>query len=109
MKNTTYGNGSKTAHLSYLGDATVGNNTNIGCGTITVNYDGKNKFKTKVGSDTFIGCNSNLIAPLEIGDGVVVAAGTTVTENVPDDALVIARMKQENKVGYAKKLPAGRK
>ena len=109
LKNTTYGNGSKTAHLSYLGDATVGNNTNIGCGTITVNYDGKNKFKTKVGSDTFIGCNSNLIAPLEIGDGVVVAAGTTVTENVPDDALVIARMKQENKVGYAKKLPAGRK
>ena len=109
LKNTTYGNGSKTAHLSYLGDATVGNNTNIGCGTITVNYDGKNKYKTKVGSDTFVGCNSNLIAPLEIGDGVVVAAGTTVTQNVPDVALVIARIKQQNKVGYAKKLPAGRK
>ena len=109
LKNTTYGNGSKTAHLSYLGDTEVGNNTNIGCGTITVNYDGKNKYKTKIGSDAFIGCNSNLIAPLEIGDGAVVAAGTTVTENAPDDTLVIARVKQENKMGYAKKMPAGRK
>lgn len=109
LKNTIYGDGSKTAHLSYLGDTEVGSNTNIGCGTITVNYDGKNKYKTKIGSDAFIGCNSNLIAPLEIGDGAVVAAGTTVTENAPDDALVIARVKQENKVGYAKKMPAGRK
>lgn len=109
LKNTTYGDGSKTAHLSYLGDAEIGSNTNIGCGTITVNYDGKNKYKTKIGSDAFIGCNSNLIAPLEIGDGAVVAAGTTVTENAPDDALVIARVKQENKMGYAKKMPAGRK
>lgn len=109
LKNTTYGDGSKTAHLSYLGDAEIGSNTNIGCGTITVNYDGKNKYKTKIGNDAFIGCNSNLIAPLEIGDGTVVAAGTTVTENAPDDALVIARVKQENKMGYAKKMPAGRK
>ena len=109
LKNTTYGNGSKTAHLSYLGDTEVGNNTNIGCGTITVNYDGKNKYKTKIGSDAFIGCNSNLISPLDIGDGAVVAAGTTVTENAPDDTLVIARVKQENKMGYAKKMPAGRK
>ena len=109
LKNTIYGDGSKTAHLSYLGDAEVGKNTNIGCGTITVNYDGKNKYKTKIGSDAFIGCNSNLIAPLEIGDGAVVAAGTTVTENAPDDTLVIARVKQENKMGYAKKMPAGRK
>ncbi|ERK58692.1 UDP-N-acetylglucosamine diphosphorylase/glucosamine-1-phosphate N-acetyltransferase [Gemella bergeri ATCC 700627] len=109
LKNTKYGNGSKTAHLSYLGDTTVGSNTNIGCGTITVNYDGKNKYRTTIGSDTFIGCNSNLIAPVEIGDGAIVAAGTTVTKNVPDDALVIARAKQENKIGYAKKLPAGRK
>ena len=109
LKNTTYGDGSKTAHLSYLGDTEVGNNTNIGCGTITVNYDGKNKYRTKIGNDAFIGCNSNLIAPLEIGDGAVVAAGTTVTENAPDDTLVIARVKQENKMGYAKKMPAGRK
>ena len=109
LKNTIYGDGSKTAHLSYLGDAEVGKNTNIGCGTITVNYDGKNKYKTKIGNDAFIGCNSNLIAPLEIGDGAVVAAGTTVTENAPDDTLVIARIKQENKMGYAKKMPAGRK
>ena len=109
LKNTSYGDGSKTAHLSYLGDTEVGSNTNIGCGTITVNYDGKNKYRTKIGSDAFIGCNSNLIAPLEIGDGAVVAAGTTVTENAPSDALVIARVKQENKEGYAKKMPAGRK
>ena len=109
LKNTIYGDSSKTAHLSYLGDTEVGSNTNIGCGTITVNYDGKNKYKTKIGSDAFIGCNSNLIAPLEIGDGAVVAAGTTVTEDAPDDTLVIARVKQENKMGYAKKMPAGRK
>ena len=109
LKNTIYGDGSKTAHLSYLGDTEVGSNTNIGCGTITVNYDGKNKYRTKIGSDAFIGCNSNLIAPLEIGDGAVVAAGTTVTENAPDDTLVIARVKQENKMGYARKMPAGRK
>lgn len=109
LKNATYGDGSKTAHLSYIGDASIGSNTNIGCGTITVNYDGKNKYRTTIGNDTFIGCNSNLIAPLEIGNGVVVAAGTTVTENVQDDSLAIARVKQENKEGYAKKLPAGRK
>lgn len=109
LKNTKYGDASKTAHLSYLGDATVGSNTNIGCGTITVNYDGKNKYPTVIGNDTFIGCNSNLIAPLTIGNGVVVAAGTTVTENAEDDSLVIARVKQEIKEGYAKKLPAGRK
>ncbi|MDO4813884.1 MAG: bifunctional UDP-N-acetylglucosamine diphosphorylase/glucosamine-1-phosphate N-acetyltransferase GlmU [Gemella sp.] len=109
LKNAKYGDGSKTAHLSYMGDVTVGSNTNIGCGTITVNYDGKNKYETKIGNDTFVGCNSNLIAPLEIGNGVVVAAGTTVTENIKDDTLAIARVKQENKEGYAKKLPAGRK
>ena len=109
LKNTVYGEGSKTAHLSYLGDTTVGANTNIGCGTITVNYDGKNNYKTTIGSNTFIGCNSNLIAPLEIGDGAVIAAGSTVTKNVPADSLVIARAKQETKEGYAKKLPAGRK
>lgn len=109
LKNATYGNHSKTAHLSYMGDVNVGDNTNIGCGTITVNYDGKNKYKTEIGSDTFIGCNSNLIAPLQIGNGVVVAAGTTVTDNIADDTLAIARVKQENKEGYAKKLPSGRK
>ncbi|MBF0746275.1 bifunctional UDP-N-acetylglucosamine diphosphorylase/glucosamine-1-phosphate N-acetyltransferase GlmU [Gemella sp. 19428wG2_WT2a] len=109
LKNAKYGNGAKTSHLSYMGDVTVGDNTNIGCGTITVNYDGKNKYETKIGKDTFIGCNSNLIAPLEIGNGVVVAAGTTVTENIKDDTLAIARVKQENKEGYAKRLPAGRK
>ncbi|MBU0278261.1 MULTISPECIES: bifunctional UDP-N-acetylglucosamine diphosphorylase/glucosamine-1-phosphate N-acetyltransferase GlmU [unclassified Gemella] len=108
IKNSTYGKNSKTAHLSYIGDATIGNNTNIGCGTITVNYDGQNKYKTSIGNDTFIGCNSNLIAPLSIGNGVVVAAGTTVTKDIKDDTLAIARVKQENKEGYAKKLPSRR-
>lgn len=68
--------------MSYIGNATIGSNTNIGCGTITVNYDGQNKYKTFIGNDTFIGCNSNLIAPLSIGNGVVVATGTTVTERI---------------------------
>ena len=109
VKNSNVGEGTKFPHLSYIGDSDVGAGVNIGCGTITVNYDGKKKYRTKIGSDAFIGCNSNLIAPLEIGDGAVVAAGTTVTENAPSDALVIARVKQENKEGYAKKMPAGRK
>ncbi|MBF0715841.1 bifunctional UDP-N-acetylglucosamine diphosphorylase/glucosamine-1-phosphate N-acetyltransferase GlmU [Gemelliphila palaticanis] len=102
LKNAHYGDESKTAHLSYMGDVEVGSNTNIGCGTITVNYDGKNKHKTKIGSDTFIGCNTNLIAPLEIGNNVTVAAGTTVTENIDDYSLTIGRVKQENKEGYNK-------
>lgn len=109
LKNAKYGNNSKTAHLSYMGDTEIGNNTNIGCGTITVNYDGKNKYKTKIGNDSFIGCNSNLIAPIVIGNGAIVAAGTTVTKDIKDDSLAIARVQQENKEGYAKKMPAGRK
>lgn len=103
LKNAKYGDKSKTAHLSYMGDVEIGSNTNIGCGTITVNYDGKNKHKTKIGNDTFIGCNTNLIAPLEIGNNVIVAAGTTVTDNVEDESLTIGRVKQENKKGYVKK------
>lgn len=102
LKNAKYGNKSKTAHLSYMGDVEIGDDTNIGCGTITVNYDGKNKHKTKIGSHTFIGCNTNLIAPLEIGNNVTVAAGTTVTENIADYSLTIGRVKQENKEGYNK-------
>lgn len=102
LKNAKYGDEAKTAHLSYMGDVTVGENTNIGCGTITVNYDGKNKHKTVIGANSFIGCNTNLIAPLEIGNNVVVAAGTTVTENIEDNTLSIGRVKQENKKGYVK-------
>ena len=108
IKNSKYGNGTKTAHLSYIGDATIGENTNIGCGSITVNYDGKTKHKTVIGNDVFVGCNSNLLAPVNIGDGALIAAGTTVTKNVEDDTLAIGRVKQENKKGYAKRFPSAR-
>lgn len=92
----------KVSHLSYVGDAEVGERTNIGCGSITVNYDGVNKFKTTIGSDAFIGCNSNMIAPITIGDRAVIAAGSTLTHDVPDDSLAIARERQTNKEDYYK-------
>ncbi|MCH4828030.1 MAG: bifunctional UDP-N-acetylglucosamine diphosphorylase/glucosamine-1-phosphate N-acetyltransferase GlmU [Planococcus sp. (in: firmicutes)] len=104
VKKAEIGNDSKVSHLSYIGDATVGTGVNIGCGTITVNYDGKNKFQTIIEDDTFIGCNSNLIAPVTVGKGSYVAAGSTISKNVPEDSLAIARSRQENKEGYASKL-----
>ncbi|WP_075620343.1 bifunctional UDP-N-acetylglucosamine diphosphorylase/glucosamine-1-phosphate N-acetyltransferase GlmU [Paenisporosarcina indica] len=104
IKKTKLGNNSKVSHLSYIGDAEVGERVNIGCGTITVNYDGKNKFVTTIEDDSFVGCNSNLVAPVTIGQGAYVAAGSTITKNVPAQALSIARARQENKDGYAKKL-----
>lgn len=104
MKKTTFGKGSKAAHLSYIGDATVGANVNIGCGTITSNYDGANKFQTILEDDVFVGCNTNLVAPVKVGKGAFVAAGSTVTEDVASDALAIARARQVNKDGYAKVL-----
>ncbi len=104
VKKATIGDGSKISHLSYMGDASIGSNVNIGCGTITVNYDGKNKFKTTIKDDVFVGCNSNLVAPVTLGAGAYVAAGTTVTKDVPGDALAIGRARQENKDGYVKKL-----
>ncbi|TFJ93001.1 bifunctional UDP-N-acetylglucosamine diphosphorylase/glucosamine-1-phosphate N-acetyltransferase GlmU [Lentibacillus salicampi] len=104
VKKSSIGDKSKVSHLSYIGDADVGNNVNIGCGTITVNYDGKNKYLTTIEDDAFIGCNSNLIAPVTVGQGSYVAAGSTVTNNVPDDALSIARARQTNKEGYASRI-----
>ena len=104
VKKSTTGTNTKAAHLSYIGDSTIGDRVNFGCGSITVNYDGVNKHQTKVGNDVFIGCNVNLIAPIEIGDNVFVAAGSTVTEDVPKGALAIARNKQINKEDYAKHL-----
>lgn len=104
MKKSTLGNHSKVSHLSYIGDAEVGSNVNIGCGSITVNYDGKNKFKTVIEDNVFVGCNSNLVAPVKIGAGSFIAAGSTITKEVPEDALAIARARQENKLDYAKKL-----
>jgi bifunctional UDP-N-acetylglucosamine pyrophosphorylase / glucosamine-1-phosphate N-acetyltransferase len=104
IKKTVFGKGSKASHLSYIGDAEVGSEVNIGCGSITVNYDGKNKYLTKIEDEVFIGCNSNLVAPVTIGKGAYVAAGSTVTEDVPGDALAIARARQVNKEEYAKKI-----
>lgn len=91
FKNTIFGNSSKCAHLTYIGDATVGSNCNIGCGVITANYDGENKFRTEIGDDAFIGSNVNLIAPVHIGNKVFIAAGTTVTNDIEDDKFAIDR------------------
>lgn len=104
IKKTIFGKGSKVSHLSYIGDAEVGKDVNIGCGSITVNYDGKNKFLTKIEDDVFVGCNSNLVAPVTIGKGSYVAAGSTITSDVPEDALSIARARQVNKENYVSKL-----
>ncbi len=104
MKNTTFGKGSKCAHLSYIGDATVGEGVNIGCGTITSNYDGKNKFRTIIKDHVFVGCNSNLVAPVTLEEGAYVGAGSTITDTVPKDAFAIARAKQVTKLEYAKVL-----
>ncbi len=102
VKNSKTGNGTKAAHLAYIGDTETGNNVNFGCGSITVNYDGVKKHKTMIGNDVFIGCNTNLVAPIEVGDNVFIAAGSTVTKNIPKGALAIARNKQINKADYAK-------
>ncbi|WP_010531219.1 bifunctional UDP-N-acetylglucosamine diphosphorylase/glucosamine-1-phosphate N-acetyltransferase GlmU [Lentibacillus jeotgali] len=104
VKKSSLGNKSKVSHLSYIGDAEVGSNVNIGCGTITVNYDGKNKYLTTIEDDAFIGCNSNLVAPVTVGEGSYVAAGSTITKDVPEDALSIARARQANKEGYASRI-----
>ena len=104
IKKAVIGKASKASHLSYIGDAEVGADVNIGCGSITVNYDGKNKFLTKIEDGVFIGCNSNLVAPLTIGKGAYVAAGSTITNNVPGEALSIARARQVNKENYVEKL-----
>jgi bifunctional UDP-N-acetylglucosamine pyrophosphorylase / glucosamine-1-phosphate N-acetyltransferase len=101
LKKSTVGEGSKAMHLSYLGDAKIGSKTNIGAGTITCNYDGFEKFPTTIGNKVFIGSDSALVAPVRIGDGAYIAAGSTITENVPADSLGIARGRQVNKPGWA--------
>ena len=103
IKNTKVGVGSKVPHFIYLGDCEVGEHCNIGCGTITCNYDGFNKSKTIIGNNSFIGSNTNLVAPVTLGDNVFVAAGSTITDDVPDYALAIARQKQINKENWNKK------
>ncbi|WP_028609567.1 bifunctional UDP-N-acetylglucosamine diphosphorylase/glucosamine-1-phosphate N-acetyltransferase GlmU [Paenibacillus harenae] len=104
LKNASLDDGSKVSHLSYVGDAKVGKDVNIGCGAITVNYDGYNKFVTEIGDHAFIGSNVNLIAPVKIGEGAYVVAGSTVTHDVPAGDLAIARERQVNKSGYAEKI-----
>ena len=103
VKNSNIGEGTKLPHLSYIGDCDMGSGVNMGCGTITVNYDGKKKFRTKVGNDAFVGCNSNLVAPVEIGDGAYIAAGSTITKDVPPADLAVARAHQKNISGWADK------
>ncbi|MFC5464905.1 bifunctional UDP-N-acetylglucosamine diphosphorylase/glucosamine-1-phosphate N-acetyltransferase GlmU [Lederbergia graminis] len=104
IKKADFGKGSKASHLSYIGDAEVGSNVNLGCGSITVNYDGKKKFLTKIEDNVFVGCNSNLVAPVTIGEGAYIAAGSTITNDVPSESLSIARARQVNKEDYVKKL-----
>jgi bifunctional UDP-N-acetylglucosamine pyrophosphorylase/glucosamine-1-phosphate N-acetyltransferase len=103
VKKSVLHEGAKAMHLTYLGDATIGAAANIGAGTITCNYDGAHKHPTVIGKRAFVGSDSTLVAPVRIGDGAYVAAGSTITENVPADALAIARGKQANKIGWAAK------
>ncbi len=102
VKKSTTGEGTKAAHLIYLGDSTIGKNVNFGCGSVTVNYDGVKKHQTIIGDDVFVGCNVNLVAPVKVGNRVFIAAGSTVTHDIPNGALAIARNKQINKDDYAK-------
>jgi bifunctional UDP-N-acetylglucosamine pyrophosphorylase/glucosamine-1-phosphate N-acetyltransferase len=101
-KKTKMGKGSKANHLTYLGDATIGDDVNVGAGTITCNYDGAQKHQTVIENGVFIGSDSTLVAPVRIGKGAYVAAASTITEDVPADALAIARVRQEVKPGWSK-------
>lgn len=101
LKNCSLGRGTKMAHLTYVGDSDVGDNCNFGCGTITCNYDGFKKFRTTIGSNVFVGCNTNFVPPVTVGDGAFIAAATTVTGDVPENAMAIGRARQEVKEGWA--------
>lgn len=103
VKNSNIGEGSKLPHLQYIGDCDMGAGVNMGCGTITVNYDGKKKFRTTIGDNVFVGCNSNLVAPVTVEDGAYIAAGSTITDTVPKNNLAIARSRQTNKADWKDK------
>ena len=103
IKNSVIGSGTKISHLTYVGDSDCGERVNFGCGTVTTNYDGFEKFRCTIGDDAFIGCNTNLIAPVRVGSGSYIAAGSTVTDEVPEGALAIARARQVNKDSWAEK------
>ena len=102
IKKSDIGDRSKVSHLAYLGDSEVGNECNFGCGSITVNYDGVNKHKTIIGDHVFIGCNTNLVAPVKIFNNSFIACGSTITADVPENTLAIARSRQLNKIDYYK-------
>ena len=104
VKNSVIGDGTKISHLTYVGDSDVGRRVNFGCGTVTTNYDGHKKHRCTIGDDVFLGCNTNLIAPVTVEDRAYTAAGSTVTDDVPDGALAIARTRQTNKPGWADRL-----
>jgi len=106
IKNATLGNETKMAHLAYIGDADVGSNVNYGCGAIVANYDGKKKHRTVIGDGAFIGCNSNLVSPVDIGEGAFIAAGSTIHEAVPEYSMAIARERQTTKVNWVKEKEA---
>ncbi|EGO64140.1 bifunctional UDP-N-acetylglucosamine diphosphorylase/glucosamine-1-phosphate N-acetyltransferase GlmU [Acetonema longum] len=103
VKNSHVGEGSKIPHLSYIGDTDMGSGINIGCGVVTVNYDGKKKYRTTIENDAFIGCNANLVAPVTVRQGAYVAAGSTITKEVPAASLGVARARQTNIEGWVKK------
>ena len=103
VKNSTLGKGVKSGHLTYVGDSDLGQDINIGCGTIFVNYDGKKKHRSVVGDQVFIGCNANIVSPVKIGDRAFIGAGTTVTEDVPAESLALSRVKQVNLLNYWQK------
>jgi bifunctional UDP-N-acetylglucosamine pyrophosphorylase/glucosamine-1-phosphate N-acetyltransferase len=102
-KKAVIGEKSQASHLTYIGDATLGKNVNIGCGTITCNYDGVNKYRTTIEDDVFVGSDTQFIAPVTIGRGSLIAAGSTITKDVPADALAIARSEQKNVEGWAER------
>ena len=103
LKNSNIDDGTKISHLSYIGDSDVGKRVNFGCGTVTCNYDGKKKYRTTIGDDCFVGCNTNFVSPINVGDGVYIAAGSTITEDIPENSLSIARARQVNKEGWKDK------
>lgn len=103
IKNSNIDDGTKLAHLTYVGDADVGKNINFGCGTVVVNYDGKHKHRTVIEDNAFIGCNTNLVSPVKVGKNAFTAAGSTITEDVPENSLAIARERQINKKDWVLK------
>jgi bifunctional UDP-N-acetylglucosamine pyrophosphorylase/glucosamine-1-phosphate N-acetyltransferase len=103
LKKTHLGEGSKAQHLAYLGDSTIGQNVNIGAGTITCNYDGETKHETRIGDGAFVGSDSTLVAPVTVGRGAYVAAGSTITQDVPDGALALGRARQVVKPHWVRK------